>query len=45
MASNGPWPLYAFAVRSFRPSALIVLMLAPCPADFNALARLKDVLA
>ena len=37
--------LYALVVQTFGASALIVLMLAPCPADFNALARLNDVLA
>ena len=37
--------MYAFVVQTFGASALTVLMLAPCPADYNALARLKDVLA
>ena len=37
--------LYALVVQTFGAIALTVLMLAPCPADFNALARLMDVLA
>ena len=40
-----PGPMYALGVQTFGAIALNVLMLAPCPDDINALARLKDVLA